>query len=239
MAKFYGSNDSHLLKNDLKNFAWSSLLAMLPLVLLLILLKAYNPDLMSPTTFIVLLILVIVVAKFSGPFIRLFKRRSGRYYRGWSGEQDIKRELGNLSDDYVLFSDLHIGQNKGNLDFVVMAPQGVFVLEVKSHGGEIGFNGAALTLNGRSFAGRNFFREVHGQTWALKNYLKDKTSADLYIHSVLVFSNPRARLGFGYHPVNNVQIIQKDLLLGLFLNFPKINYPVARDVIEQALLELV
>lgn len=138
-------------------------------------------------------------------------------------------------------SDMTVGQMqelvKGNLDFVVVGPPGVFLVEVKSHGGKIDFDGYGLTLNGRSFTDKDFLRQVHGQMWALRKYLEASLGAAPYIHSVMVFSSRYASLHFGYKPVNNVYIVQKDFLLGLFDQFPKYNFAVARERIEDIFLK--
>ncbi len=237
MAKFHGGGH-YLFKKDLKYYLLACGLVVLPLILFWIFFKFFSLN-VSKGVIIAVLLLLVALTQLADPFIKLFRRKSNQYFRGGSGERDIKRELQKLPDDYTIFQDVYIGKDKGNLDFVVVGPQGVFLVEVKSHGGAIAYDGYNLTRNGKNFIDKNFFRQVHGQTWALKNYLKGQTGREIYIHSVLVFSNKYATLNFGYQPVNNIYIIQKDFLLGLFRQFPAYRYPAGQSVVEQALAKAV
>lgn len=238
MAKFYGDSDRHLRYKDLEYWVWAGVLALLPFVALFILLRYFTSS-FSAVGVAVVLVLTIVVIKIFDPLVYRLKRTSSKYYRGWSGERDISRLLQDLPDSYSVFRDVRIGDHKGNLDFVVVGPGGIFILEVKAHGGDIGYNGYALTVNGHTFADKNFFNQIHGQTWALKNYLEAHGAGGAYIHSALVFSNPHAQAHFGYNLVNRVYIIQKDFLLGLFSQSPPYHYTaVPREKIEAALADV-
>jgi hypothetical protein len=235
MAKFYGRTSRYLLKNDAKYYFLGAGLILLPLFLVWLSLKIFT----FSWSLVIAIVCILFVASIARSIQTVFARKGGRYYRGWGGEKDIQRELQNLSDDWSVFQDLTIGENRGNIDFVVVGPKGIFLLEVKSHRGEVGLSGDALTLWGKPFKDKNFFRQVHGQTWALKTYLKNKTGSDLFINSVLVFSSPRAVVNFGYQPISNIYIIQRDFLLGLFSRFSNTTYPISRSSIEQALLNAV
>ncbi len=121
---------------------------------------------------------------------------------------------------------------------MVLGPTGIFIIEVKSHKGEIGYDGTGLTLNGKSFKDKDFFRQVHGQTWALKSFIKQQTGIDAYIHPAIVFSSPYASVHFGYSPIANVYIIGKKNLLGMFGHFPESKI-FTDSRIKQALLKTV
>jgi hypothetical protein len=233
MAKFYGKNDSYLIKNDLKYYSYAVGLVILVLLVVWSIFKFALPAIAG----VAALVGIFFLVQLADPFIMFFRRKANRFYRGWSGEMDIKRELENFSDEYSVFWDIVIGQNKGNIDFVVVGPNGVFMLEVKSHKGEVGFNGREITLNGRNFPQTNVIKQVHGETWALKNYIKQQTGAEVFVHSVLLFSSPYARMRFGYSQIENMSIIQKDFLPGLFARFPAISYN--RPAVELVLAKAV
>jgi len=235
MAKFYGKSSSCLVKNDIKYFSFAAGLAVAVLLLVWLVVKSAPPA-AAGFAALALIIFIVIVAD---PFILFFKRKSLQFYRGLSGEQDIKKDLENLPNDFSVYQGLEIGDRKGDIDFVVLGPTGIFLLEVKSHKGDIGFNGSQLTLNGRNFTDKNFFRQVHGETWALKNYLKQQTGKEFFINSVLVFSSPYAHMHFGYTEVLGINIIQKDYLIGLFYRFPKFDYNGSTASLHQALLRAV
>lgn len=167
-----------------------------------------------------------------------FERRGMKFYRGNKGEKDVRKVLAELPETYIVFADVEIGHNKGNIDFVVLAPSGVFILEVKSYAGEIDFDGFALTINGRRFSDNNFFREVHGEIWALKQYLQQSMPSP-YIHAAIVFSSPNASMNFGYNQIENIYIIQKDFLPGLFTRLPLYHYQVPISLVEASLKRTV
>lgn len=229
MAEFY-SGSNYLLKNDIKFFTICIAVLLLPTIVS-ILAWIFLSKLVTLIIVIVSLGTLLIIAK---PFSEVFERKSDRFFLGRSGEKVIKQELAKLSNDYSVFADVYIGTNKGNIDFVVVGPSGIYIVEVKSHKGSIDFNGFDLTRNGRRFE-KNIINQVHGQTFALRNYLKEKTGKDLYINSVLVFSSKYAKMRFGLKPVANIQIVQKNFLLEIFDKSSKYNYPVARDLIEQSL----
>lgn len=235
MAQFYGKNSGYLKRNDLKYFSFSIGLVLLVLIIVLLLTQSAPPTVAA----LAALACIIFIIQLADPFIMFFKRKSNQFYRGWGGELDIKKALEKLPDDFTVFQDVIIGKEKGNIDFVVLGKSGLFILEVKSHKGEISYNGSELTINGRTFRDKNFFRQVHGQTWALKNYLKQQTGEDIFIHSAIVFSSPYARMHFGYNPISNIYIIQKDFLLGLFDHFQSSATPLNQHKITQAMMQTV
>jgi hypothetical protein len=235
MAKFYGKTGGYLIRNDLKYFSFAVGLVLLVLILIWLIAKSAPPVIVGVAALFFIFFIVVP----ANPFILFFRRKSNRFYRGWGGERAIKKELENLPKNFTVFQGLKIGKHKGDIDFVVLGPTGIFLLEVKSHKGEIGFNGLDLTLNGKSFNGKSPLRQVHGETWALKKYLALHTKKDFFIHSVLVFSNPRAEVHFGYNPIANIYVVDKNSLLGLFERFPKTGLLQDIQTAEQTLLRLL
>jgi nuclease-like protein len=238
MAKFYGDTDPYLRNKDVEYYFFAGVLALFPFAALTFLLWAFTHT-YTAASFAIIIFATIAFVVMTGPIITQLKVLSGRYYRGRLGEKSVRQLLQKLPDDYSVFCDVRLGDHKGNLDFVVVGPGGVFILEVKSHGGEIGYNGYALTVNGHTFADKNFFNQIHGQTWALKNYLDEHGAGGIYIHSALVFSHPHARTHFGYNLTNHIYIIQKDFLLGLFSQCPVYYYAAApKEKVEAVLAEV-
>ena len=182
----------------------------------------------------VLLLLIIIIK----PFSDRLNLKGLQFYRGDYGEKQVRKTLKKLPDNFSVFEDVRVGDKKGNIDFIVVGPTGLFLLEVKSFSGSVDFDGRELTLNGKVFRNRNFLRQVHGEVWALKQFLEGSGLVP-YINSVLVFSSGRARLNFGFHPVENVYVIHKDSLQKLLHQFPSYNYPLPRERLEGKLSEVV
>jgi hypothetical protein len=233
MAKFYGK-DKHLSREELGYFALSVVVILLPLALVFVLIRN-----MAPAAIILALLATLALLLFVlEPLSKRFGFRGLQFYRGLAGENQIRGILSELPETFSVFADLRIGDRRGDIDFVVAGPAGLFLLEVKSHGGRVEYKGGSLTINDKDFPSRGFLRQVHGEIWALKQYL-EKFGPVPYIHSVLVFSNDYAFVNFGFLPVDNVYIVQKDFLLGLFGRFGTYQYPLSREQLEAALLEAV
>jgi hypothetical protein len=235
MAKFYGKSSSYLKFNDYKYHFYSVCVVLLVLPLIWLVSKFTTPL----GTAVAALVFILFLVTLANPLVNLFNSESAKYSHGLLGEAEIKQELHSLSDDYSVFQGIVLTKGKGDIDFIVVGPTGIFILEVKSFGGNIEFNGSNLTLNGRLLRGSSLLRQVHGEVWALKNYLQQETGRNSYIHPILVFASPHATMNFGYNPVSNVYIVQREFLLGLFNFFPQFSFPVPREKIERALLKAV
>ena len=68
--------------------------------------------------------------------ITLFKANFTRW-SNWSvgkrGEMAISDALRSLSNDYIVLNDLMLPAGKGNVDHLVMGPNGLFVIETKNY----------------------------------------------------------------------------------------------------------
>jgi Holliday junction resolvase-like predicted endonuclease len=225
MAKVYGQNRGYLIRQDLRNFFLASVLVVIWLAGALFLIK--NPVSNNALLLLIVIILGVLVTSWLTGF---FLRKSYKFYRGFSGEKEIAKTLGELPDDFSVFQDVIVGDNKGNLDFVVTGPGGIFIIEVKAHRGKIGFDGRNLTVRNRA---QNFLRQAHGEMWALKQHLSQKIKQEVHIYSIIVFSSPYATLNTGSSSISGVYILPKYSLVSFLLAFPQKNYP--RESIEAAL----
>jgi hypothetical protein len=59
------------------------------------------------------------------------------YNRGFVGEDVVSHSLMHLGDEYYLISDIKFSSNSGNIDHVILGPNGIFVLETKNYGGTV------------------------------------------------------------------------------------------------------
>ncbi len=237
MARVYGRKSAYLEQRDILYYVLSAAFPVLVLAVLYGILKIFGKD-NDIVLLIAIAVLIILVIVFE-PVEKLWGRRAGKYSRGLHGEMAVAKMLKDLPDTFAVFEDVTIGKNRGNIDFIVVGPPGIFLLEVKSHGGIIGYNGFGLTLNGKAIRDKDFFRQIHGEVWALKNYLLMQLGHSPYIHPVLVFANDYAITHFGYRPLRNVFIIQKEELPALFVHFPAMQYITPQQKIEQVLAKVV
>jgi hypothetical protein len=70
----------------------------------------------------------------------LYWRKYNKYKLGYEGENQVTESLlkSGLSDDYHLINDVNLAPyNRGNIDHIVLSPNGVFAIETKNHRGKI------------------------------------------------------------------------------------------------------
>jgi hypothetical protein len=155
-----------------------------------------------------LLGLVIIVKAFE-----LFATNLANRLRGISGEDEVLEELDYLPEDFKIFPNLLIENDRGNIDQVVVGPTGVWVIETKSHDGKIAYNGRELTRDGRLFE-KDFLKQVWGETFAVKNLIKDKLHIEPKILPIIAFSG-NVKINFGMRQIKGVYVIGKKWLFTL------------------------
>jgi hypothetical protein len=234
MARIYGKNSGYLIKNEARYYFLAVGLVLLPLLVIWLLLKFSSPAVVGIGAVILIFFLVIV----SEPLVKYLKAKSGKFYSGWGGELEVRRVLKSLPDDFAVFQDLNFPGRRGNIDFAVVGPTGVFTLEVKSHKGSIGFNGRELLLNGRAFWEKNVLEQSFGHAIGLKNYLRQAAGQEVFVKPALVFSRGRVS-NFGFAPIRNVFVVGKDFLPDLLETQAAYHYPLPQNQVEQALSRLV
>jgi hypothetical protein len=84
-----------------------------------------------------------------------YLRKYHIYSGGLQGEKQVAKLLtSKLNDDYSLLNDLYLRDGGGDIDHIVLGPNGVFVLETKNWSGNISCNGDEWQRVGkRNFSG--------------------------------------------------------------------------------------
>jgi hypothetical protein len=57
------------------------------------------------------------------------------WFLGRKGESKVTETLKSLPDDYVVLNNIVLPDSKGNVDHVLIGPNGVFVIETKNYSG--------------------------------------------------------------------------------------------------------
>jgi hypothetical protein len=137
---------------------------------------------------------VFALVPIAGFFFYL--RKYHIYRGGWEGEKRVTKLLrSSLSDDYYLINNLRL-PGYGDVDHVVLGPNGVFVLETKNWSGKISCNG--------DFWQRKGNRHVPGSPseQAKRNAAKVRYAIDasgnlpfsVWLDAIVVFTNNHAEL---------------------------------------------
>ena len=136
-----------------------------------------------------------------------YLRKYRIYSGGWEGEKRVTKLLNSkLSDDYILLNDLYLRNGAGDIDHVVLAPSGVFVLETKNWSGNITCNGDEWQRTGRNGFKGSPSMQVKRNVATIKRII-DSTSAlrplGIWVEGIVVFTNDHATLHLNNPTVSN------------------------------------
>ena len=84
--------------------------------------------------FIYLFVIALVIG---GSFFKNYTNYQG----GLEAEDLVVQHLQNLNDDYFLINDVKLPDSRGNIDHVILGPNGIFVIETKNYSGQLICNG--------------------------------------------------------------------------------------------------
>ena len=119
------------------------------------------------------------------------------YSGGWEGEKSVAKLLSKtLSDDYYLINDVYLHDGGGDIDHIVLGPNGVFVLETKNWSGKITCNGDQWQRPGkRNFKGSPS-RQVKRNAAKIRNIIDSSQLKPLGIRveGIVVFTNNHSSL---------------------------------------------
>lgn len=161
---------------------------------------------------IILLIIGLVTIKFVfywfgliliGISIYLFSR-SAHYSKGIKGELLITSSLKRLGKEYHLINDVRLPNSYGNIDHIVLGPNGIFIIETKNFEGEIRCEGDiwyqykdTWKITGEQEI-KSPSKQVKANALRLKQFIESqnifKKSKRIWVEGIVVFANPNANL---------------------------------------------
>jgi hypothetical protein len=192
MRKIKGSS-SYLKSQVRKNLAKATLsgLVFAGIFALLIyrLLSTFKVDLVEEVGLVFLLMPMIA--------FYFYLRKYHIYRGGWEGEKQVAKLLANaLSDDYYLINDLYLRDGGGDIDHIILGPNGVFVLETKNWRGNFSCKGDEWKREGqRSLSSPS--RQVKRNAAKIKQIIDGSSGLRLlsiWVEGIVVFTNKHSKL---------------------------------------------
>ena len=132
---------------------------------------------------------------------------------GARGEDATLAMLSSLPDSYTIINQILVPDQRSRtgfteLDFVVLGPNGVFVIEVKNNNSrkvgsekdrqwtvyKVGRKGTPYTATIR-----NPIKQLKGQIWVLSNFIRER-GYKIWVDGVVFFSNPDSSLELNGRP---------------------------------------
>jgi len=150
----------------------------------------------------------------------IYSYRSYLAWRGGSiGEELVTSALLGLDDSYILLNGVVVPPNRGDTDHIAVGPNGIFVVESKNYGGRVSCDGDVWkkTKIGRSGVHNLEIGSPSNQVKRNAKVLKDfmlrhqdeifgGAAPHLWVHAVLVFTNPDAELELSNPTVDVVEL---------------------------------
>jgi hypothetical protein len=131
---------------------------------------------------------------------------AGTWSLGAEGEEKVAGHLGLLGDPYRVIHDVVLPGMTGNIDHIILGPNGVFVIETKNNNGFISCNGDSWTQRkvgqrGTPYMGKIGCPSKQAKRHAIlvRSFIRDKLSVNIYVNCAVVFTNQQATLRI-YNP---------------------------------------
>ncbi|MCX5807162.1 MAG: nuclease-related domain-containing protein [Proteobacteria bacterium] len=122
---------------------------------------------------------------------RLYRRKERKAERGARAEETIDNVLHELKGEYALFHD--VGTGYGDIDHIVLSREyGLFIIETKSHYGEVTVSNGTLLIDGK-IPEKDFITQTLRNTIWLKQRVKEITGLDPWIQPIIVFTRAFVR----------------------------------------------
>lgn len=133
-----------------------------------------------------------------------FSKNSMNYYRGLKAENLITGHLQNLDNKHILINDVKLQNSYGNIDHILLGPNGIFVIETKNFEGEIICYGDVWYQykqewkNPEEYEIKSPSKQVKGNALKLNQLIKSKgifmKPLKIWIDGVIVFTNDNVKL---------------------------------------------
>lgn len=141
----------------------------------------------------------------------LFKRSDRKvvtYQSGQRGQRNTVNLLRlHLPDSYSVFAGLQLPLMRGDVDVVVVGPNGIFSIEVKNIRGVVSVSDDRLLIDKRVVVYKNFLNQTFANARALVRFLEAKLHKQLPVVPVLVFSHPQSYVNLGFRMYKGVYIM--------------------------------
>ena len=158
---------------------------------------------------------------------------------GAQGEEEVAECLNLLDDRYYVIHDVVLPEMTGNIDHIVLGPNGIFAIETKNHKGFITCQGdwwkqRKIGRRGTPYLGKmgSPSKQVKRKAVLLSRFIQDRFKINLYINGIVVFANEEARL-----EINNptVAVLRPQELCNFIKHYRSTSKDIKLEELEAAL----
>jgi hypothetical protein len=238
MACNFGQPSLYLRKKSISHGWKAMFIALGAMSIIFVLSQLYTILSASILAALAITAMIIFTIYFGYKFYREEDTTSENYFKGRLGEKEIFKELQKLPDDFAIFCDLVV-KRPYNIDFTVLGPSGIFIVEAKNYPGSIDRENGKITVNGYFPKDKNFYNQAYAEKKSLEGYLLKHAKRDFRAFPIIVFSDDdRTEVLVGSAPEKGISVLHKKDLVGYIIS--KKQYLSDQDIImvERNLLAL-
>ncbi len=131
--------------------------------------------------------IVVVIKTVVESKSKTLKKEENRAERGAKAEESVSDILESLGGERSIFHDVDTG--RGDIDHIVLSRKhGLFLIETKSHHGEVTIRDGRLLIDGKE-PEKDFIAQTLRNTLWLRDRIKEKTGIEIWVQPVIVFTN--------------------------------------------------
>ena len=123
-------------------------------------------------------------------------RRWARWLRGRKGTCAVAEALKSLPDNYIVLNDIVLPDSKGNVDYLLIGPNGIFSIEIKNYSGFVKCEEDEWFINGRRI--RSLSKQAKRNGIAMRGCIAQSFAGSQtgipYVAPLLVFVGSRTKL---------------------------------------------
>ena len=218
MACNFGQPSPYLRRKSLHHGWKGTFIAFGAMAIIFVLSQLYAIFSASILAALAITALIIFTVYFGYKFYREEDTTSESYFKGRMGEKEIFKGLQKLPDDFAIFCDLVV-KCPYNIDFTVLGPSGIFIIEAKNYPGSIDRENGKITVNGYFPKDKNFYNQAYAEKKSLEGYLQKHAKRAFRAFPIIVFSDDdRTKVLVDYAPGKGVSVLHKKDLVGYILS---------------------
>ncbi len=186
--------------------------------------------------FLIFVLIGLALLIYAQSFISQNELKGKGWAKGLEGEDIVSDYLKQLPHDYFIYNDVNLPGKKGNIDHVVIGPNGIFVIETKNYSGKYLIKGNDWFY----YKGGNYHNvktnpahQVIRNTLELKKFLESKgVDTSIWFQAIVAFKNSDFRVA---ERTKAYKVLVPETVPEYILN-QKRNYDI--EIFKKAALEL-
>jgi hypothetical protein len=168
------------------------------------------------TTNTLLAFSAILIPAFTYSFRKYFDNITSRYL-ALKGEYDVSLMLNEMWPPVRSIHDLVIDENIGEIDHVVVAKNGIWVIDSKCVNGDISVKNGVLEEDGRLFP-KDVLQRSYLKAVALRDSLYSRGVTEAPVRPAIIFSGRYSLSKYWFDPINRVYVVNSSNLQKLVTN---------------------